>query len=47
MSLRLHGDTIARPGMLDFAVNVWPEQRPAPLQEALQRALEDSNRYPD
>jgi histidinol-phosphate/aromatic aminotransferase/cobyric acid decarboxylase-like protein len=47
MSLRLRGDTIARPGMLDFAVNVWPEQRPATLQGALQHALEDSTRYPD
>lgn len=47
MSLRLHGDTLALPGMLDFAVNVWPGQRPAALQEVLQRALADSHRYPD
>jgi len=47
MNLRLHGDTIARPGMLDFAVNVWPGQRPAGLQEALQRGLAESYRYPD
>lgn len=47
MSLRLHGDTLARHGLLDFAVNVWPGERPAMLQKALQRALEDINRYPD
>lgn len=46
MSLRLHGDSIARPGTLDFAVNVWPE-RPALLNEPLQRALADGHRYPD
>jgi histidinol-phosphate/aromatic aminotransferase/cobyric acid decarboxylase-like protein len=47
MSLRLHGDTLARPGMLDFAVNVWPGARPDALQAALERALADSHRYPD
>jgi len=47
VSLRLHGDTVARPGMLDFAVNVWPGERPAALTEALQRALADSHHYPD
>jgi histidinol-phosphate/aromatic aminotransferase/cobyric acid decarboxylase-like protein len=39
MSLRLHGDTVAAPGMLDFAVNTWPAARPPGLQEALERAL--------
>jgi histidinol-phosphate/aromatic aminotransferase/cobyric acid decarboxylase-like protein len=47
MRLRLHGDTMARPEMLDFAVNVWPEQRTAGLQDALLQALTDSTRYPD
>ncbi len=47
MSLRLHGDTLARPGMLDFAVNVWPAQRPPVLEDALERALGESDRYPD
>ena len=47
MSLRLHGDTLARPGMLDFAVNVWPAQRPPMLEAALERALAGSDRYPD
>jgi histidinol-phosphate aminotransferase len=42
---RQHGDTIARPGMLDFAVNVWP-QRPAALDDALRAALADL-RYPN
>jgi len=47
MNLRLHGDTIAPPGMLEFAVNVWPHRRPALLQAALTKALADSDRYPD
>jgi histidinol-phosphate/aromatic aminotransferase/cobyric acid decarboxylase-like protein len=47
MSLRLHGDTLASPGMLDFAVNVWPAPRPAALEQALQRALATSGRYPN
>ena len=47
MSLRLHGDTLARPGMLDFAVNVWPGERPPLLEDALERALAASDRYPD
>jgi histidinol-phosphate aminotransferase len=46
MSLRLHGDTLASPGTLDFAVNVWPGDRPAWLREALRDALE-TDRYPD
>lgn len=47
MSLRLHGDTLVRPGMLDFAVNVWPGPRPRALEETLQRALASSDRYPN
>jgi histidinol-phosphate/aromatic aminotransferase/cobyric acid decarboxylase-like protein len=47
MSLRLHGDALARPGLLDFAVNVWPGPRPAALERALQGALAESHRYPD
>jgi histidinol-phosphate/aromatic aminotransferase/cobyric acid decarboxylase-like protein len=46
MSLRLHGDAVAGPGMLDFAVNVWPGERPAALRAALRAALDDP-RYPD
>lgn len=46
MSLRLHGDSIAAPGMLDFAVNVWPH-RSAALERTLERALAESRRYPD
>ncbi len=44
--LRLHGDALAAPGLLDFAVNVWPGPRPAGLTRALERALSDP-RYPD
>ena len=47
MSLRLHGDTLAGPGMLDFAVNVWPGPRPPALEGALERALAESERYPN
>ena len=46
MTLRLHGDAVATAGMLDFAVNVWPGERPAALQAALLAALDD-HRYPD
>jgi histidinol-phosphate/aromatic aminotransferase/cobyric acid decarboxylase-like protein len=45
MSLRLHGDTLARDGLLDFAVNVWPGERPARLERALAEAA--TARYPD
>ena len=46
MTLRLHGDALAARGMLDFAVNVWPRERPAALQAALREALDDTA-YPD
>lgn len=46
MSLRLHGDTVAVDGMIDFAVNVWPGSRPPALERALGAALA-SQRYPD
>jgi histidinol-phosphate/aromatic aminotransferase/cobyric acid decarboxylase-like protein len=45
VTLRLHGDTLAEPGSLDFAVNVWPG-RPAALRRVLADALDDE-RYPD
>ena len=47
VSLRLHGDTLAAPGMLDFAVNVWPAPRPPALDAALAAALARGDRYPD
>ncbi len=46
MSLRLHGDTIAPPSALDFAVNVWPERSPL-LEAALEQAVSQSRTYPD
>jgi histidinol-phosphate/aromatic aminotransferase/cobyric acid decarboxylase-like protein len=45
MSLRLHGDTVAAPGMLDFAVNTWPGARPPALERALVEALQSTG-YP-
>jgi histidinol-phosphate/aromatic aminotransferase/cobyric acid decarboxylase-like protein len=45
MSLRLHGDTLAASGVLDFAVNVWPGPRSPALEQALANAL-DGTRYP-
>ena len=45
-ALRFHGDQVARPGMHDFAVNVWPAPRSKKLRRALLDALE-SDRYPD
>lgn len=44
--LRLHGDRLAAPGLLDFAVNVWHGPRPAGLQAALEASLR-GDRYPD
>jgi histidinol-phosphate/aromatic aminotransferase/cobyric acid decarboxylase-like protein len=46
VTLRLHGDAVAGPGMLDFAVNVWRGERPAALRTALAAALDDPG-YPD
>jgi histidinol-phosphate/aromatic aminotransferase/cobyric acid decarboxylase-like protein len=46
MDLRLHGDRLAAPGLLDFAVSLWPGERPAALRGALEAALHDV-RYPD
>ena len=31
MSLRLHGDTLAGPGSLDFATCLWPAPLPTSL----------------
>jgi histidinol-phosphate/aromatic aminotransferase/cobyric acid decarboxylase-like protein len=45
MTLRLHGDTLVRPGELDFAVNVWPGPRPTGLERELRRALRGTS-YP-
>jgi L-threonine-O-3-phosphate decarboxylase len=45
--LRLHGDTLAAPGQLDFAVNVVPGGPPGWLREALLAALDRVDRYPD
>jgi histidinol-phosphate/aromatic aminotransferase/cobyric acid decarboxylase-like protein len=39
VSLRLHGDTLVEPGLLDFAVNTWPGPRSPALEAALQQAL--------
>jgi histidinol-phosphate/aromatic aminotransferase/cobyric acid decarboxylase-like protein len=45
--LRLHGDALARDGLLDFAVNVWPTEPSPALAAALRAALAGSRRYPD
>jgi len=44
--LRVHGDRYTRPGMLDFAVNIWPSPRPPRLRTALTDALQGAA-YPD
>jgi histidinol-phosphate aminotransferase len=44
--LRHHGDMDARPGLLDFAVNVRGDRPPAWLRECLAAALESLGRYP-
>lgn len=45
--LRLHGDAIANPGGLDFAVNVVPDGPPQWLRNELVAALDGVARYPD
>lgn len=45
-ALRVHGDRHAGPGLLDFAVNIWPGARPGWLRDVLVAAL-DEERYPD
>jgi cobyrinic acid a,c-diamide synthase len=45
--LRHHGDVEARGGMLDFAVNVYPGERPAWLDRALRESLDHADVYPD
>ena len=47
IDLAHHGDVEAIPGLLDFAVNVYPGPRPRWLDEALARGLAGSDRYPD
>jgi histidinol-phosphate aminotransferase len=45
--LRFHGDTVARPDQLDFAVNVVPGGPPEWLQKALHDGLSRAAAYPD
>ena len=45
--LRLHGDTVASPGQLDFAVNVIPGGPPAWLRGELLAAVGHAGEYPD
>jgi histidinol-phosphate aminotransferase len=45
--LRFHGDTLAGPGQLDFAVNVAPGSPPDWLREALQDGLSQAAAYPN
>jgi histidinol-phosphate aminotransferase len=45
--LRFHGDTVAGPGQLDFAVNLAPGGPPGWLQEALRDGLSRAAAYPD
>ena len=45
--LRHHGDVEARPGLLDFAVNVYAGPRPTWLDEALRTGLDAAGSYPD
>ncbi|MBF6522177.1 hypothetical protein IU411_17975, partial [Nocardia farcinica] len=44
--LRHHGDVDARPGMLDFAVNVQGSAPPPWLRARLAARLDDLGRYP-
>jgi len=45
--LRHHGDAEAGEGLVDLAVNVVDEPRPAWLEDALQEGLAQACRYPD
>jgi histidinol-phosphate aminotransferase len=45
--LRFHGDSVAAPGQLDFAVNVAPGSPPEWLQEALRDGLSQAAAYPN
>ncbi|MEB3019849.1 cobyrinate a,c-diamide synthase [[Mycobacterium] crassicus] len=45
--LHHHGDVEARPGLLDFAVNVYAGPRPDWLDAALHASLDDAASYPD
>lgn len=45
--LHHHGDTEARPGLVDFAVNVYAGPRPDWLDTALHASLDDAAAYPD
>jgi histidinol-phosphate/aromatic aminotransferase/cobyric acid decarboxylase-like protein len=45
--LRLHGDTLAAPGALDFATCLWPGPLPPAIEAALHAGLADRARYPD
>jgi histidinol-phosphate aminotransferase len=45
--LRFHGDSVAAPGQLDFAVNVVPGGPPQWLLEALGDGLSQAAAYPD
>ena len=45
--LHHHGDAETGPGLVDFAVNVYPGPRPGWLNAALQAALDDAAAYPD
>ncbi|MFV2196788.1 cobyrinate a,c-diamide synthase [Nocardiopsis sp. LOL_012] len=45
--LRHHGDTEARGGLLDFAVNVYAGPRPAWLDRVLHESLAGIDAYPD
>jgi histidinol-phosphate aminotransferase len=45
--LRFHGDRVATPGQLDFAVNVVPGPPPRWLRQALEEGLAGAAAYPD
>jgi histidinol-phosphate aminotransferase len=45
--LRFHGDVVAGPGQLDFAVNIVPGDPPGWLVEALRVGLSEAAAYPD